>query len=124
MQQIHISMRSTLAHIRQSRIAPSAITAPPPTFIPQTAGVGTPGVNSDLKDSTTIPSTTDPTASAPAATANTGAADTKKKDSAQARRGLQEERMHRDAWRGILDALTQLKEARDRERQADVTMTR
>ncbi|EAU92259.1 hypothetical protein CC1G_00478 [Coprinopsis cinerea okayama7 len=32
-------------------------------------------------------------------------------------RGLQEEKVDRDAWNGILEALTQLKEARDAERQ-------
>ena len=31
-------------------------------------------------------------------------------------KGLQEERVERDAWKGILDALTRLKEAKDRER--------
>ena len=31
------------------------------------------------------------------------------------KRGLQEERINRDAWRGILDALTRLKQARERE---------
>ena len=30
-------------------------------------------------------------------------------------RGLQEERIERDAWRAILDALTRLKEAKERE---------
>ncbi|CDO73166.1 hypothetical protein BN946_scf185007.g221 [Trametes cinnabarina] len=35
--------------------------------------------------------------------------------SARGERGLQEERVERDAWKGILDALTRLKEARDKE---------
>ncbi|EJD03765.1 uncharacterized protein FOMMEDRAFT_82779 [Fomitiporia mediterranea MF3/22] len=85
--QIHISMRSTLAHIRQSRIAPSAIDAPPPNFVPAPAGVGTP-------------------ASAPS---------TSTEESGQMGRGLQEERVNRDAWRGILDALTRLKRAQELE---------
>ncbi|OSD06132.1 hypothetical protein PYCCODRAFT_1442923 [Trametes coccinea BRFM310] len=82
---IHIAIRSSLAHIRQSRIAPSAINAPPPNFIPPPLGVGLPS-------------------------ADPGGA-------ARGERGLQEERVERDAWQGILDALTRLKEARDRERE-------
>lgn len=88
-------MRSTLAHIRQSRIAPSAIDAPPPNFIPQPAGVGTP---------------------VPTAAPEDGA--TKKDEDEEdplMKRALQEERVSRDAWRGILDALTRLKNARDNE---------
>jgi len=87
---IHIAMRSSLAHIRQSRIAPSAINAPPPGFIPPSLGVGHPATNEDLS-----------------------------KES----RGLQEERVERDAWKGILDALTRLKEARDREAAEDPLAT-
>ncbi|PSS29732.1 hypothetical protein PHLCEN_2v2880 [Hermanssonia centrifuga] len=75
-------MRSSLAHIRQSRIAPSAINAPPPGFIPPSLGVGLP-------------------------TSGSGASD-------KGGRGLQEERIERDAWAGILDALTRLKESKDR----------
>ncbi|TFK56494.1 hypothetical protein OE88DRAFT_1649809 [Heliocybe sulcata] len=33
-----------------------------------------------------------------------------------ATRGFQEERVERDAWKGVLDALTRIKEARDEER--------
>ncbi|PCH34129.1 hypothetical protein WOLCODRAFT_62988 [Wolfiporia cocos MD-104 SS10] len=83
---IHIAIRSSLAHIRQSRIAPSAINAPPPNFVPPSLGVGVPPANEEV---------------------NTGS------------RGLQEERVERDAWKGILDALTRLKEARERERAAE-----
>lgn len=83
LQQIHIAIRSSLAHIRQSRIAPSAINAPPPNFIPPSLGVGMPS------DAT--------------ATGGKGS------------RGLQEERIERDAWVGVLNALTRLKEARARE---------
>ncbi|KAI9057065.1 hypothetical protein FKP32DRAFT_1584683 [Trametes sanguinea] len=82
---IHIAIRSSLAHIRQSRIAPSAINAPPPNFVPPPLGVGLPSA--------------DPGGSARGA------------------RGLQEERVERDAWKGILDALTRLKEAKERERE-------
>lgn len=82
-QSIHIAIRSSLAHIRQSRIAPSAINAPPPNFIPPPLGVGLPSSDAD--------------------------------GAARGERGLQEERVERDAWKGILDALTRIKEARDRE---------
>ena len=34
---------------------------------------------------------------------------------ARGTRGLQEERVEKDAWKGILDALTRIKEARVRE---------
>ena len=34
-------------------------------------------------------------------------------------RGLQEERVERDAWIGILDALTRLKEARESEKEVE-----
>ncbi|KAI0375459.1 hypothetical protein BV20DRAFT_934214 [Pilatotrama ljubarskyi] len=81
---IHIAIRSSLAHIRQSRIAPSAINAPPPNFIPPPLGVGLPSTDAD--------------------------------GASRGERGLQEERVERDAWKGILDALTKIKEARDRER--------
>ncbi|KAJ6541907.1 hypothetical protein B0H19DRAFT_1239621 [Mycena capillaripes] len=75
---IQIAIRSSLAHIRHSRIAPSAINAPPPNFVPPSLGVGLP------EGSTT----------------NTPL---------RKNRGLQEERIERDAWKGILDALRRLK---------------
>lgn len=70
-----------MAHIRQSRIAPSAIDAPLPGFVPPSLGVGLPDGNNTRRN-----------------------------------RGLQEERVERDAWTGILDALTRLKQA-ERETQ-------
>uniref|UniRef100_A0A8H8CQA4 Mediator of RNA polymerase II transcription subunit 11 n=1 Tax=Psilocybe cubensis TaxID=181762 RepID=A0A8H8CQA4_PSICU len=78
---IQVAIRSSLAHIRHSRIAPSAINAPPPGFVPPSLGVGLPADGNVL----------------------------------QTNRGLQEERVERDAWKGILDALTRLKDARDQE---------
>lgn len=84
-QSIHIAIRSSLAHIRQSRIAPSAINAPPPGFVPPSLGVSIPSRDGDYSKGS---------------------------------RGLQEERVERDAWRGILDALTRLKEAREQEENA------
>ena len=38
-------------------------------------------------------------------------------DNSKKSRGLQEERVERDAWKGILDALTRLKQAKERETQ-------
>ncbi|KAG1754780.1 uncharacterized protein EDB91DRAFT_252083 [Suillus paluster] len=76
---IQVAIRSSLAHIRQSRIAPSAITAPQLGFVPPSLGVGLPRA-----DGTS--------------------------------RGLQEERVDRDAWVGILDALTRLKATQEHER--------
>ncbi|KAI0046688.1 hypothetical protein FA95DRAFT_1341767 [Auriscalpium vulgare] len=73
---IQMAIRSSLAHIRQSRIAPSALNAPPPNFVPSSLGVGLPGASGTPKT-----------------------------------RGLQEERVERDAWRGVLDALTRLRDA-------------
>ncbi|KAJ7361244.1 hypothetical protein DFH08DRAFT_1032043 [Mycena albidolilacea] len=74
---IQIAIRSSLAHIRQSRIAPSAINAPPPNFVPPSLGVGLPSSDEG--------------------------------SSPRKNRGLQEERIERDAWKGILDALRRLK---------------
>jgi len=42
---IQVALRSSLAHIRHSRIAPSAINAPPPNFIPPSLGVGLPSAD-------------------------------------------------------------------------------
>lgn len=80
---IQTAMRSALSHIRRSRIAPSAINAPPQDFIPPSLGIGLPN---------------DPS-------------------SASKNRGLQEEKVDNDAWKGILDALVRLKAERDAERE-------
>lgn len=77
-------IRSSVAHIKQSRKAPSAINAPTAGFIPPSLGVGIPSADVSGKN-----------------------------------RGLQEERVERDAWKGILNALTRIKEARNRERNAE-----
>ncbi|KIY69364.1 hypothetical protein CYLTODRAFT_420765 [Cylindrobasidium torrendii FP15055 ss-10] len=79
-------IRSTLAHIRHARTAPTAIEAPPAGFVPPNTGVSL-----DI------------------------AADGK------ALRGLQESRIERDAWTGILDALKRLKAAQEEE-NVDVEM--
>jgi len=83
---IQVAIRSSLAHIRQSRIAPSAITAPPHGSVPPSLGVGLPAGDHGT--------------SATAGKSN---------------RGLQEERMERNAWVGIHDALTRLKAAREKQ---------
>ncbi|KAJ7150217.1 hypothetical protein C8R46DRAFT_499451 [Mycena filopes] len=88
---IQIAIRSSLAHIRHSRIAPSAINAPPPNFVPPSLGVG-------------LPSSSDE--------------DAGKSNSKSKNRGLQEERVERDAWKGILDALTRLKAEQQAENEA------
>jgi hypothetical protein len=48
---IQEQLRASLAHIRQSRIAPSAITAPAPGFVPPSLGAGLP-----TQDGTSQPS--------------------------------------------------------------------
>lgn len=90
------AIRSSLAHIRQSRIAPSAINAPLPNFVPPSLGVSIPTSSSSSTDR------------AEPASSN--------KDATEVSRGLQEERVDRDAWVGILDALNRLKAAHERER--------
>ena len=89
-QSIQVAIRSSLAHIRHSRIAPSAINAPPPGFIPPSLGVGLPSDDG----------------------------------SSRRDRGLQEERVERDAWKGILAALTRLKAAQDAKRDSDAANTK
>ncbi|KIK30098.1 hypothetical protein PISMIDRAFT_26626 [Pisolithus microcarpus 441] len=79
---IQVAIRSSLAHIRQSRIAPSAINAPPPNFVPPSLGVSIPTPSANV---------------------------------AEVSRGLQEERVDRDAWVGILNALRRLKVTREQE---------
>jgi len=82
---IQASVRSSLAHIRQSRIAPSAIDAPPYGFVPQPLGAGLPS------------------------------------DGSKQNFGLQEEKVERDAWNTILDALTRLKASSGHQDSSDGT---
>ncbi|KAI0783347.1 hypothetical protein C8Q75DRAFT_810933 [Abortiporus biennis] len=114
---IHIAIRSSLAHIRQSRIAPSAINALPIGFVPPSLGVGLPthGPSSSSSSTNTavtnIPPPPPPSLGGATSTStSTAAAVTEKGD-----RGLQEEKVERDAWKGILDALTRLKEVKEQE---------
>lgn len=88
LQSIQTAIRSSLAHIRHSRIAPSAINAPPPGFLPPSLGVALP-----------------PEPQAPS--------DPQSSQTTRTTRGLQEERLDRDAWKGILNALTRLKREMD-----------
>lgn len=80
--------------MRQSRIPPSAIDAPAHNFRPRPPGVGLP------------PLTREETATEPKT------------------RGLQEERLDRDAWQGILDALTRIRDLRAQERAASEAAAR
>ncbi|KAF8624226.1 hypothetical protein AX15_005990 [Amanita polypyramis BW_CC] len=89
---IQVALRSSLAHIRHSRIAPSAINAPAANFIPPSLGVGLPTSNMTNSFSST----------------QQAAAPTRG-------RGLQEERVERNAWQGLLDALLRVKAAREDE---------
>ncbi|KAF5392599.1 hypothetical protein D9757_002271 [Collybiopsis confluens] len=90
---IQVAIRSSLAHIRHSRIAPSAINAPPLGFVPPSLGVSLPP---EAVNDSNVGSQSTPTM-----------------------RGLQEERLDRDAWKGILDALTRLKHAMEIEADSE-----
>ncbi|KAH8835649.1 hypothetical protein DL96DRAFT_1575065 [Flagelloscypha sp. PMI_526] len=76
------TIKSMLAHIKDAKITPSKITAPPPGFVPPSLGVGRPVAMSDEE------------------------AQSQK----EMNRGLQEERVERDAWKAILKSLTKLQE--------------
>lgn len=76
------TLKDMLAHVKQARIAPSTITAPPPNFVPPSLGVGIPIAVSDEEA----------------------------KVSKKIHRGLQEERVERDAWKGIFSSLQKLAE--------------
>ena len=73
------------------RLGAAAINAPPPGFVPPALGVGLPSAASD----------TDPAGAV------------------RGSRGLQEERMERDAWAGVLDALQRLKVAKESEEERE-----
>jgi hypothetical protein len=92
-----MALRSSLAHIRAARISPAVLTAPPAGFVPPPQGVGLP-----------FPHPPGPAdRSAGASGAEGSRAQAKEKT-----RGLLEERVERDAWRGALDALTRLMDSR------------
>ncbi|TFL06148.1 hypothetical protein BDV98DRAFT_558907 [Pterulicium gracile] len=83
---IQSAIRSSLAHVKHSRIAPSAINAPPPGFVPPSLGVGLPSVDDANMD-----------------------------DGQKSNAGLQEERLGRDAWEGILAALKKIEAGHEAE---------
>jgi len=97
-----MALRSSLAHIRAARISPAVLTAPPAGFVPPPQGVGLPAP---------IP--------LPGNEGSEGGSRAKEKT-----RGLLEERVERDAWRGALDALTRLRDARRAEAEAEVEAAR
>ena len=90
-----MALRSSLAHIRAARISPAVLTAPPAGFVPPPQGVGLPAPPAlgGLQLSSDAGSGVD--------------AGVKEQT-----RGLLEERVECDAWRGVLDALTRLRDAR------------
>lgn len=92
-----MALRSSLAHIRAARISPAVLTAPPTGFVPPPQGVGLPfPLPSGVPDR---------------GSSGTGA-EGRSSQAKEKTRGLLEERVERDAWRGALDALTRLIEAR------------
>jgi hypothetical protein len=106
-----MALRSSLAHIRAGRVSPAVLNAPPAGFVPPPQGVGLPlpppppaaGFNTSAK------------ADASASAGNEANTKTKEKT-----RGLLEERVERDAWRGVLEALTRLRDARRAEAAAEL----
>ena len=93
-----MALRSSLAHIRAARISPAVLTAPPAGFVPPPQGVGLPF---------------------PLPSGGTGAEGGSHPQAKEKTRGLLEERVERDAWRGALDALTRLMDARRATESAD-----
>lgn len=89
-QSIQVGLRRALANVRANRIAPSSINAPPPNFIPPALG------------------------SAPSSTTTD---DTSEGEDAL---GLQEARVERDAWKGVADALSKLKQLSSANSHVDV----
>ena len=87
-QSIQSAIRSSLAHIRHARIAPSAINAPAPGFVPPSLGVGLPN-EEDKQGAINL--------------------------------GFQEARVERDAWKGILAALTRLKASQEATNDANIS---
>lgn len=101
-----MALRSSLAHIRAARISPAVLTAPPAGFVPPPQGVGLP---------------------APPAPGGLQVSSDTGSGVKEQTRGLLEERVERDAWHGVLDALTRLRDARRAEvveRAAAVTSER
>jgi len=85
--QIQLNLRHALYQLRQKKISPSSITAPPTDFVPPLLGVG--------------PSSAPPNGLSPGPDAVE-----------PSRQGLQETRVERDAWLGIVAGLKKMKGAR------------
>jgi len=79
-------LRRSLYDLRQRKISPTSITAPPPDFVPPALGVG------PSRHATT-----------------TGGLEERETD----RQGLQETRVERAAWLGVVNALENLKRLRE-----------
>ena len=92
-----MALRSSLAHIQAARISPAVLTVTPAGFVPPPQGVGLP-----------LPL---PPGVSDRGSSGTGA-EGSHSQSKEKTRGLLEERVERDAWRGALDALTRLMDAR------------
>jgi hypothetical protein len=104
-----MALRSSLAHIRAARISPAVLTAPPAGFVPPPQGVG-------------LPFSPGPSDRPSASGDGGGGVMEGGEEVSSARektRGLLEERVERDAWRGALDALTRLRDARRAEAEAE-----
>ena len=93
-----MALRSSLAHIRAARISLAVVTAPPAGFVPPPQGMG-------------LPFPLPPGVSADRGSSGAGA-EGSHSQAKEKTRGLLEERVERDAWRGALDALTRLIEPR------------
>jgi hypothetical protein len=97
-----MALRSSLAHIRAARVSPAVLNAPPAGFVPPPQGVGLP-----LPPPPAADLNTSAKANAGVSAGNEANAKTKERT-----RGLLEERVERDAWHGVLNALTRLRDAR------------
>lgn len=120
---IHIAIRSSLAHIRQSRIAPSAINAPNQGFVPSSFGVGLPSTtNTPASTQVSGSTSTSGTVVAPPSSLGSGGSGGGGLTGNQVAgsRGLQEERVERDAWKMIQESLKKLKELKVQEAAASL----
>lgn len=127
-QSIQVAIRSSLAHIRHSRTAPSAINAPPPGFLPPSLGVALPPESIPESIPSLAPGVdpkkvgapgSDPKSQSKAQTqTQTSTSTSTSTTSSSSTRGLQEERLDRDAWKGILDALMRLRREMENEAKA------
>jgi hypothetical protein len=111
-QGIQTALRSSLAHIRSERIPPTVLTAPSTGFVPPPQGVG-------LPFPPTAPTPVAPSDPSTSTGSGSGSGNDGDKKPKAKTRGLLEERVERDAWRGVLDALGRLRDARRAEVAAE-----